>query len=85
MNGLPHELGDSGALLVLPSDPVPAPATSRIPATSGILGYGRILGSGVVGRARPTKPQPSGRPAPHGAPARTLVRNSVLPNKEPQP
>ncbi|MER5380363.1 hypothetical protein ABT040_08795 [Streptomyces sp. NPDC002688] len=77
MNGLPHELGDSGALLVLPSDPAPA--------TSGILGYGRILGSGHVGRARPTKPQPSGRPAPYGAPARTLVRHSVLPNKEPQP
>ncbi|MET9894976.1 hypothetical protein ABZZ47_33150 [Streptomyces sp. NPDC006465] len=83
MNGLPHELGDCGALLVLPCDL--APATSRIPATSGILGYGGILGSGFVGRARPTKPQPSGRPAPHGAPARTLVRNSVLPNKEPQP
>lgn len=44
-----------------------------------------VLASGATGRARDRKPRPSGRRAPHRAPAHTRVRTLVLPNKEPQP
>jgi hypothetical protein len=72
MNGPRRELEGRGSpLIAAPGRPTPLP--------------GLTSGPGTASRAGVTKPRPTGRRAPHGAPAHTLVRTLVLPNKEPQP